>query len=183
VWFFITDWFAIYLVTRGFRLEDSLLAFWVPFLAADLGNFFGGGVSSALIARGWSVGAARKIVIAVSAVGMALLVPAAYATSLVWLTTWIAIATFSYAALSTMILNLPADLYPSGSVASVSGLSGTGAGIGTIAATYLTGLVADRYSFRPVLIVASVIPLVAAAAILILVRNTAATRRGLVSPI
>ena len=28
VWFFITDWFAIYLVSRGFRLEDSLLAFW-----------------------------------------------------------------------------------------------------------------------------------------------------------
>ena len=35
VWFFITDWFAIYLVSRGFSLEDSLLAFWVPFLAAD----------------------------------------------------------------------------------------------------------------------------------------------------
>ena len=66
------------------------------------------------------------------------------------------------------ILNLPADIYPSGSVASVSGLSGTGAGVGTIVATYLTGLVADRYSFRPVLITASVIPLVAAAAILIL---------------
>lgn len=183
VWFFITDWFAIYLVTRGFRLEDSLLAFWVPFLAADLGNFFGGGVSSALITRGWSVGAARKVVIAGSAVGMTLLVPAAYATSLLWLTACLAIATFAYAALSTMILNLPADIYPSGSVASVSGLSGTGAGVGTIVATYLTGLVADSYSFRPVLIVASVIPLIAAAAILILVRNTSATRRGLISSI
>src|SRR4029453_2631736 len=87
VWFFITDWFAIYLVTRGFRLEDSLLAFWVPFLAADLGNFFGGGVSSALISRGWSVGAARKMVIAASAVGMTLLVPAADAPALGWLAT------------------------------------------------------------------------------------------------
>jgi ACS family hexuronate transporter-like MFS transporter len=43
--------------------------------------------------------------------------------------------------LSTIILNLPADLYPSGAVASVSGLGGTGAGIGTIAAIYLTGWV------------------------------------------
>jgi ACS family hexuronate transporter-like MFS transporter len=94
-----------------------------------------------------------------------------------------AIATFAYAALSTMILNLPADIYPSDSVASVSGLSGTGAGVGTVIATYLTGIVADRYSFRPVLITASAIPLVAAAAILILVRNTSATRRGLVHPI
>ena len=45
-----------------------------------------------------------------------------------------------------------------GSVASVSGLSGTGAGIGTIAATLLTGVVADRYSFEPMLIGASLVP-------------------------
>jgi MFS transporter, ACS family, aldohexuronate transporter len=183
VWFFITDWFAIYLVSRGFRLEESLLAFWVPFLAADVGNFLGGGVSSALIKRGWPVGSARKVVIAASALGMTLLVPAAYATSLAGLTTSIAIATLAYAALSTMILNLPADIYPSGSVASVSGLSGTGAGVGTVIATFLTGVVADRYTFRPVLIVASAVPLVAAAAVLILVRNNDATRRGLVHPI
>jgi len=183
VWFFITDWFAIYLVSRGFRLEDSLLAFWVPFLAADLGNFCGGGCSSALIARGWRVGSARKLVVAVSAAAMTLLIPAAYATSLAGLTSCLAIATFAYAALSTMILNLPADIYPSDSVASVSGLSGTGAGVGTVLATYLTGIVADRYSFRPVLIVASAIPIVAAAAILILVRNNGATRRGFVYPI
>ena len=63
------------------------------------------------------------------------------------------------------------------------GLSGTGAGVGTVIATYLTGVVADRYSFRPVLVVASAIPLAAAAAIVILVRNTSATRRGVVYPI
>ena len=183
VWFFITDWFAIYLVSRGFRLEDSLLAFWVPFLAADLGNFAGGGCSSALIARGWRVGSARKLVIGASAAGMTLLIPAAYATSLAGLTACLAIATFAYAALSTMILNLPADIYASESVASVSGLSGTGAGAGTVLATYLTGMVADRYSFRPVLIVASTIPIVAAAAIFVFVRNNDATRRGLVRPL
>jgi MFS transporter, ACS family, hexuronate transporter len=82
-----------------------------------------------------------------------------------------------------MILNLPADIYPSDSVASVSGLSGTGAGVGTVLATYLTGIVADHYSFRPVLIVASAFPIVAAIAIVLLVRNNSATRRGLVYPI
>jgi ACS family hexuronate transporter-like MFS transporter len=183
VWFFITDWFAIYLVARGFALEDSLLAFWIPFLAADLGNFFGGGCSSALIARGWSVGAARKAVVVGCAAAMTVLVPAAYATTLGSLTACLAIATFAYAALSTMILNLPADIYPSEAVASVSGLSGTGAGVGTIVATYLTGVVADRYSFRPVLIVASAVPIVAAAAIVVLVRNNEATARGVVHPI
>ncbi len=51
------------------------------------------------------------------------------------------------------------------SVASVSGMSGTGAGIGTIAATYITGAVADRYSFEPILIAASLIPLLAMLAV------------------
>src|SRR5262249_32300814 len=93
-------------------------------------------------------------------------------TTLWWLAVCFATATFSYAAVSTMILNLPADLYPSQSVASVSGLSGTAAGIGTIAATYATGAVADRFSFEPVLLGASLIPVAALIAVLVLVRES-----------
>ena len=171
VWFFITDWFAIFLVTRGFPLEDSLLAFWVPFVAADLGNFAGGGVSSALIARGWAVGTARKLVIVVGTLGMLFLIPAVYTTSLQTLAACFAVATFGYAAVSTMILNLPADIYPAHSVGSVAGMAGSAAGIGTIGATLVIGLVADRYSFEPLLIGASLIPLIGMAAVLLLVRN------------
>ena len=178
VWFFITDWFAIYLVSRNYRLEDSLMAFWVPFLAADLGNFAGGGLSSWLISRGWSVGAARKLVVVLGGAGMTLLAPTVFVESFAVMVACFAVATFLYAALSTMILNLPADVYPTGSVASVSGLSGTGAGIGTIAATLLTGAIADRLSFSPILIGASLVPLGCVAAVLLLVRNTEATRRG-----
>jgi len=183
VWFFITDWFAIYLVTKGFKLEESLLAFWVPFLAADVGNFAGGGFSSWLIKRGWSVGAARKLVIVVCGLGMTLLIPTVYTGSYFWLIACFAISTLAYAALSTMVLNLPADIYPTGSVASVSGMSGTGAGLGTIIATYLTGWVSDRYSFEPILIAASLIPLLAVVAALTLVRNNRATQEGVVNPI
>lgn len=183
VWFFITDWFAIYLVSRGFPLTDSLLAFWVPFLAADLGNFAGGGASSVMIKRGWKVGVARKTVIVLGTIGMLFLIPAIYTTSLQALAACFAVATFSYAAVSTMILNLPADIYPARSVGTVAGLGGTSAGIGTIAATLLTGYVADRYSFEPLLIGASLIPLAGMAAVLLLVRNTEATRRGIVNEI
>lgn len=183
VWFFITDWFAIYLVARGFPLEESLLAFWVPFLAADAGNFLGGGVSSALIARGVPVGRARKVIVVLGGLGMTFLAPTVWTTSLVPLTICFAIATCCYAAMSTMILNLPADLYPPRSVATVSGMSGTGAGLGTILATFLTGWVSDRYSFEPILLVASAVPLLAVAAVLLLVRNDRATTQGLVRPI
>jgi ACS family hexuronate transporter-like MFS transporter len=183
VWFFITDWFAIYLVTRGYRLEESLLAFWVPFLAADLGNFAGGGISSWLISRGWSVGWARKAVVLVGGIGMTLLAPTVWIDSYVVLVLCFAISTFCYAGVSTMILNLPADVYPTGSVASVSGLSGTGAGIGTITATLLIGTISDRMSFAPIMIGASIIPLFAVVAVLALVRNSPATRAGVVRPI
>jgi len=180
VWFFITDWFAIYLVSRGFSIEEGLLAFWVPFLAADAGNFFGGGVSSWLIKRGWSVGAARKAIGVIGAVGMTLLVPTIFVETLPAIIACFAVSTFAYAAFSTVILNLPADLFAPPSVASVSGMGGTGAGLGTIAAIYVTGRVADHYSFAPIMVGASVLPLVALAAMLALVRNTAATRAGLV---
>ena len=183
VWFFVTDWFAIYLVARGFKLEESLAGFWVPFLAADIGNFFGGGVSSALINRGWSVGAARKAVGVFGGLGMMLLIPTVFTDSFLILIACFAVSTFAYAAFSTVILNLPADIYPTGSVATVSGLGGTGAGIGTIAAIYTTGWVSDRYSFTPILIGASILPLVAMAAMLLLVRNTKETRLGILNPI
>jgi len=180
VWFFITDWFAVYLVARGFNLEKSLLAFWVPFVAADIGNFLGGGVSSRFIRGGMPVGRARKLVVVVGVAGMSCLMATVFLRDLFWITAVFAIATCSYAAVSTMVLNLPADIYWPDSVATVSGMSGAGAGVGTICATYLTGLVADRYSFEPILIGASIVPYVAVAAVLLLVRNTDASARGVV---
>lgn len=183
VWFFITDWFAIYLVSRGFSVQEGLLAFWVPFIAADAGNFFGGGVSSVLITRGWSVGAARKAIGVFGAAGMTLLVPTIWVETLPAIVCCFAISTFAYAAFSTVILNLPADLYAPASVASVSGMGGTGAGIGTIGAIYLTGWVADRYSFEPIMIGASIVPIFGLLAMLLLVRNNAATEAGVVRAI
>jgi MFS transporter, ACS family, hexuronate transporter len=170
VWFFITDWFAIYLVSKGINPEQGLLAFWIPFVAADLGNFFGGGVSSWLIRRGWPVIKARKAVIVFGGLGMTLLIPTVFTSSLFALAGLFAISTFAYAAFSTMALVLPSDLYRSESVATVSGMSGTGAGLGTIVSTFLIGYVSDNYSFKPILITASFIPFLGMLLVLILIR-------------
>jgi ACS family hexuronate transporter-like MFS transporter len=170
VWFFITDWFAIYLLTKGINPEQALLAFWIPFVAADLGNFFGGGMSSWLIRRGWPVIKARKAVVVFGGLGMTLLVPTVFTSSLLALAGLFAISTFAYAAFSTMALVLPSDLYRSESVATVSGMSGTGAGLGTIISTFLIGYVSDRYSFEPILITASFIPFIGMLLVLLLIR-------------
>lgn len=172
VWFFITDWFAIYLVAKGISLERGLIAFWIPFVAADLGNFFGGGMSDWLIKRGWPVIRARKAVVIFGGIGMALLGPTVFFNNVFALAGLFAVSTFAYASFSTMALVLPSDLYRSQSVATVSGFSGTGAGIGTIVSTYLIGYVADRYnSFDSILLVASLVPLIGVALVLLLIRN------------
>jgi MFS transporter, ACS family, aldohexuronate transporter len=171
VWFFITDWFAIYLLTKGINPEQALLAFWIPFVAADLGNFFGGGLSSWLIRRGWPVIKARKAVIVFGGLGMTLLIPTIFTSSLLALAGLFAVSTFAYAAFSTMALVLPSDLYRSDSVATVSGMSGTGAGLGTILSTFLIGYVSDHYSFEPILITASFIPFLGMILVLILIRQ------------
>ncbi len=186
VWFFVTDWFPIYLVAKGISLNSGLLAVWVPFLAADLGNFFGGGASGYLIRRGWSLGVARKVLVVFGGVGVLLLIPTIFTVNLYLIALLFGLATFSYASFSTIANVLPTDLYRSDSVASVSGLSGTGAGIGTIIAFELIGHLSDArqasgtHSFDPIVIVAGVIPFIGMILVLLLVRNTRATDQGLV---
>lgn len=189
VWFFVTDWFPIYLVAKGISLQNGLIAVWIPFLAADLGNFFGGTVSDYLIRRGWSVGSARKAMVVFGGFGVMLLIPTIFTVKLYLITLLFGLATFSYASFSTIANVLPTDLYTSESVASVSGMSGTGAGIGTIIAFELIGRFSDArqattiHSFDPIVIVAGLVPFVGMILVLLLVRNTRATDEGLVKRI
>ena len=96
------------------------------------------------------------------------------------------LATFAYAAFSTIANVLPSDLYTSESVASVSGMSGTAAGIGTIIAFLLIGHFSDERaaqattSFDPIVVVAGLVPLVGMLLVLLRVRNTRAREAGLV---
>jgi MFS transporter, ACS family, hexuronate transporter len=177
-WFLVADWFALFLVSRGFKLEDTLAGFWVPFVCADLGNFVGGGLSSYFIQRGWSVGAARRVIFLICGPLMLLLIPAVFTTRLWLLIAEFGLATLGYAACATIFLTLPSDLFESGSVATVSGLAGTIAGFVTIAATYAIGEVTDRYSFAPILLGVSAAPVLAAIAVFALVRNTPNTGNG-----
>src|ERR1039457_4818970 len=159
------------------------------FIAADLGNFFGGATSGYLIKRGWTLGAARKALVVFGGIGVTLLIPTVLTVNLAVITLLFALATFCYAAFSTIANVLPSDLYRSDSVASVSGLSGMSAGIGTIIAFKLVGHFSDAnqslatHSFDTIIIVAGLVPFIGMVLVLFLVRNTRATRLGLVRPI
>jgi ACS family hexuronate transporter-like MFS transporter len=189
VFFFIADWFPIYLVAKGISLRSGLVAVWVPFVAADLGNFFSGAVSGYLIERGWALGNARKALVVFGGCGVMLLIPTVFTVNLTLLTILFALATFSYACFTTIANVLPSDLFDSHSVASVSGLSGTGAALGTILVFELAGRLSDAriatgtHLFDPLMILAGLIPFVGMVLVLLLVRNTRATERGLVRKI
>lgn len=184
VFFFIADWFPIYLVAKGISLKSGLIAIWIPFVGADLGNFFGGWASGRLIRRGWLVGRARKALVVFGAVGMTLLMATIFTANLFVLTVLFAVATFCYGAYTTIANVLPSDLFFEESVASVSGLSGTGAAIGTIIVFELAGHLSDSrlatgtHLFDPLMILAGLIPFVGMILVLLLVRNTEATERG-----
>ncbi|MEO6911987.1 MAG: MFS transporter [Edaphobacter sp.] len=189
VWYFVTDWFPIYLVAKGIDLRNGLIAIWIPFLAADLGNFVGGAVSGHLIRRGWSVGSARKAVVVVGGLGTMLLIPTVFTQNLWQITLLFGLSTFSYACFTTIANVLPSDLYHSNAVATVSGLSGSGAGIGTIIAMKAVGYLADAragdkgHVFDPIMIACGIVPVIGMLLVLLLVRNTKATGQGLVRPI
>jgi len=186
VFFFIAEWFPIYLVAKGIELKSGLIAVWIPFVAADVGSFVAGGISGYLVRRGMSLGNARKVPIIYGGIGMLLLIPTIFTTNLYAIAFLFALVTFTYAGFTTMANVLPADLFNSDSVASVSGLSGTGAGLGTIVAFKLIGYFSDArqgmgtHSFDPIIIAAGIIPFIGMILVLLLVRNTDATERGLV---
>lgn len=186
VFFFITEWFPIYLVAKGIELKSGLIAIWIPFIAADVGSFFAGAFSGYLIQRGWSLGAARKAPIIYGGFGMTLLIPTIFTTNLYVIAFLFSAVTFTYAGFTTMANVLPSDLFASESVASVSGISGTGAGVGTIIAFKLIGYFSDArqatgtHAFDPIVILAGIVPFVGMILVLLLVRNTKATEQGLV---
>jgi MFS transporter, ACS family, hexuronate transporter len=189
VWYFVTDWFPVYLVAKGIDLRSGLIAIWVPFLAADLGNFAGGAASGYLIRRGWPLGRSRKAVVVAGGCGTMLLIPTVFTQNLWLITLLFAMSTFSYAAFSTIANVLPSDLYKSNAVATVSGLSGTGSGIGTIIAMKAVGYLSDArlskggHAFDPIVIASGIIPVIGMLLVLLLIRNTHATQEGLVRPI
>ncbi len=162
VWWFYVFWLPEYLKReRAFSLAMIGYFAWIPFLAADIGNLAGGLASGWLVKRGMEVLRARKAVMGASAVLMMAGIPAVLAEDANTALALISVATFAYSMWAANILTLPADLFPPPVVASVSGLSGTGAATGGMVFTLIIGAVVDRFSYVPVFTAAGLMPLAA----------------------
>ncbi|HEV2382333.1 MAG TPA: MFS transporter [Terriglobia bacterium] len=169
IWWFYVFWLPQYLSdARGFSLKQIAAFAWIPFVAADIGNFTGGFASAFLIKRGVPVLRARKWVCAISCLPVLAGIPAATAHSAYSALAFIAFAVWGYASWSTMGLTFPSDLFPQDAVASVTGLSGFGAGLVGTLFTLAVGKLVDKFSYFPAFFAAATLPLLATAAVLIL---------------
>jgi len=159
LWFYIA-WLPKYFADeRGYSIEQIRDNIWIVFLPTTFAALIGGGASSWLINRGWSVNRARKTVMLVTGLMMMSSIPVGWVNSDLVAIVLCANALLAFYAFSVNTLTLPADLVPSRLVASVSGLSGMGAGIGSVLCTYLVGRLADAQSFTPVFVLIGLLPL------------------------
>jgi MFS transporter, ACS family, hexuronate transporter len=174
IWWFYVFWLPQYLSdARGFSLRQIAAFAWLPFVAADIGNFTGGLTSGFLIKRGVPVVSARKWVCVLSCLPMLAGIPAATTHSPYRALALISFAVWGYAAWSTMGLTLPSDLFPQDVVASVTGVSGLGAGLAGAVFTLVVGWLVDKFSYDPAFFAAAIIPLLATASVLVLIRAPA----------
>jgi len=172
IWWFYVFWLPQYLSdARGFSLKQIALFAWMPFIAADLGNFTGGLVSGYFIRRGVAVLKVRIWVCVVSTVPILAGIPAARVHSVYTAIALICVALWGYASWSTMGLTLPSDLFPHDVVATVTGLSGLAAGLVGAGFTFAVGMLVDRFSYKPAFMAAGLLPLFATASILLLIRS------------
>lgn len=184
IWWFYLFWLPQYLSdARGFSLKRIALFAWMPFVAADIGNFTGGWISGYCIRRGMSVVKARTWVCAVSCVPILAGIPTAQVHNVYVALAFICVALWGYASWSTMGLTLPSDLFPQDVVATVTGLSGLAAGLVGAGFTFVVGMIVDRFSYGPAFLVAGLMPVLATICIFVFIRPVSKELRSNQMPV
>ncbi len=169
-WGFYAFWIPEYLAReRGLDLSAIALMAWIPFVASGVGDLGGSGVTSWLIARGWSVNRARKTVFCVAGALAAVGIGTAYVSSIWAAMAFIVGGALGYKIVSVNMLNLPTDYFPAPFVGTAFGFSGTGGSAGIVLTNFLIGWVLDTTgSYELVLVGVSLItPLSVVAAFIV----------------
>jgi ACS family hexuronate transporter-like MFS transporter len=153
IWWLYLIWLPLYLHdARGFSLKDIGLFAWIPYISADAGALLGGWTSGQLVGRGWSSHRARRaaILFAAAVAPAGLFVGRVHSSH--GAIALIGIVLFAFQFWVNNVQTLPSDLFSTQLVASISGLAGTGAGIGAMIFTLSTGWVVDHFGYPPILI-------------------------------
>jgi len=143
-WYFYLFWLPKYLYdARHFDIKAVGAVAWIPNAAAGIGCLTGGWFSSRLVRQKFSANAARKLAMGLSVAVMPLILLVTRAP-IAWAIAIFSVAYFGQQSWSTLVMVLPADLFPSSVVGSVAGLIGFGGAMGGIAFGELAGYLLDH---------------------------------------
>jgi ACS family hexuronate transporter-like MFS transporter len=152
VWYLFLFWLPDFFAKRhGLDLKTFGPPLIAVYLLADVGSIGGGWLSSALIRRGFSVNAGRKLALLVSAI---LVTPIVFASSVSSLTAAVAIIGLAAAAhqgWSSNLYTMVSDTFPRTSIASVMGIGGAAGAVGGMLMARYVGQVLETVgSYVPV---------------------------------
>jgi ACS family hexuronate transporter-like MFS transporter len=163
IWWLFVGWLPLYLNEKfHFDVKQIGMFAWVPYVGAGIGALMGGWLCGWLLARGWSVNGARKLVIGLGLVVMfpALLFSMMADTPLLAVVS-IGVILFGFQATISNIQTLPSDFFSGKTVGSLAGISGTSAVLGVIICMQLVPELTAGGNYTPFFVLgAMLVPLV-----------------------
>jgi ACS family hexuronate transporter-like MFS transporter len=171
-WYFYLFWLPKYLYdARGFDTKQVGAYAWIPYAASGAGCLCGGWLSSRLIRAGRSLDFSRKLALGLSAAVM----PAAFFVTRAPVDLAIvlfSVAFFGQQSWSTLVMILPADLFPRSAVGSVAGLVGFGGAMGGVVFGLVVGYLLDHgFGYSVVFAIVSTLHVIGFLVILLTVRR------------
>jgi len=157
IWWVYLFWLPDFLNKQhGLELKNFGLPLAIIYIIADVGSIGGGWISGALIKRGWSINAGRKIAMLICALAV---VPIIFAstTSNLWVAViLIGIAAAAHQGWSANLFTTASDMFPKQAVGSVVGIGGMAGAIGGMFIAKLVAYILETTgSYVPIFAIAA----------------------------
>jgi ACS family hexuronate transporter-like MFS transporter len=146
MWWFYMTWFPKFLYDHHqLDLKHIGLPLVIVYLMADIGSVAGGGLSSFMLHRGFSVNAARKTALLIPALAILPVMFAQEVNGLWSAVLLLGLATASHQAFSSNLYTLVSDTFPKRAVGSVAGIGGTCGYVGATIFQVIVGYAVDKH--------------------------------------
>ena len=160
IWYFFLTWLPTFFndnkaFDQKLQLSSFGLTFFIIYAVSDAGSIFFGWLATMFMQSGWSENRARKTTLLICALCVTPIYLASQTHSLYFAIALIALATAAHQGWSANMYALPANLFPSQYVASVTGFGGTVGTISGIIIAASTGFIVSKFGYQPMFIIAS----------------------------
>jgi len=160
IWYFFLTWLPTFfndnkMLSQKLQLSSFGFTFFIIYSVSDAGSIFFGWLAMRFIKMGFSENRARKTTLLICALCVTPIYFASVTHSLYVAIALIALAAAAHQGWSANMYALPANLFPSQYVASVTGFGGM---IGTLSGILLaasTGFIVAKFGYQPMFIIAS----------------------------